>query len=328
LDQVKPVTAAQKLARLQAARPAHECTLSRRGIDCMCADAAEFDVHTEDDFDEEYYVAHVDYPDVPLLVHGATTLPDAGRRVPALIVQDYRDGEPSRFGSRTEYADRFTAYPPQTAETVEFRQTRLYDREASQAMFVFGTTPDGDGVSFRYENDALDEVRAVSQHQLRSSSRYIALCRHYYTHVDLCPRCALDAQRVEQRAELIRQANEATPDPVAVSADDELIEKLRHVVDSYATTDPERWAIIATMFSGRHNVPPTATGLTFGDLRELLALVTRPKRLEFAPMTDAVRAGNVLGSGFGMMMERRADGTGNRVVPATAEDTHYLETRR
>jgi hypothetical protein len=36
----------------------------------------------------------------------------------------------------------------------------------------------------------------------------------------------------------------------------------------------------------------------------------------------------VLGSGFGMMVERREDGTGNRVLPVTAEDTHYLETRR
>jgi len=46
-------TATQKLARLQAEAPRHECGLSRQGVDCMCADAAEFDVTTDDqDFNE------------------------------------------------------------------------------------------------------------------------------------------------------------------------------------------------------------------------------------------------------------------------------------
>lgn len=48
------LTATQKLARLQAEVPRHECGLSRQGIDCMCADAAELGVDTEelDDVEE------------------------------------------------------------------------------------------------------------------------------------------------------------------------------------------------------------------------------------------------------------------------------------
>jgi len=50
------LTATQKLARLQAeaAKPGPCCSLWSRGIDCMCADAAELDVDTEDvDYVEE-----------------------------------------------------------------------------------------------------------------------------------------------------------------------------------------------------------------------------------------------------------------------------------
>lgn len=77
-----------------------------------------------------------------------------------------------------------------TAHTV-----KLYDRNASQAMFVFGGTPDGDGVSFRYENDATNEVRAVSAHALMAGE-CVALCDHGYTANDSCPGCDAADERI------------------------------------------------------------------------------------------------------------------------------------
>lgn len=150
------LTATQKLARLhaEAAKSGPCCSLWSRGIDCMCADAAELDVDTED----------VDYVE--------------------------------------------------ETQPVEFHQTKLYDRTECQAMFVLGTTPDGFGIVYRFENDAPDQEREVGARRLRTAGRYVAVCRHYYGVMDSCPNCDAAEDTEAQRQELTRQANEATPDPV------------------------------------------------------------------------------------------------------------------
>lgn len=183
------LTATQRLARLQAEAPRHECGLSRQSIDCMCADAAGLDVDTEELDDVEGCDASIhDGPG-----------PEDGCEC----------GEPVTANGRC--ADH-----PLPEPLAQPRTRLLYDRVECQAMIVLGSLPDFRGLAFRYENDATDTVREVRTTVLQRSDRYTAVCSHYRGRMDTCSGCDADEEREEQRAELIRQANAATPDPITV----------------------------------------------------------------------------------------------------------------
>lgn len=177
-------TATQKLARLQAqsAKSGPCCPLWSRGIDCMCADAAE-------------HAGEVDLDGVEGCdagVHDGPS-PEDGREC----------GEPVTINGRC--AD----HPLPEKPITELHRTLLYDLIRCQAMIVLGTFENGRGLYFRYENDDPQQVRTVGVTRLRGT-RFTAVCRHYHGQRGSCPGCDHDREMTDteaQRQELIRQAN-------------------------------------------------------------------------------------------------------------------------
>jgi hypothetical protein len=90
----------------------------------------------------------------------------------------------------TEDLDRLVTSPAGRAAAFG-KPVKLYDRIADQKMTVLGTTPDGLGVLFRFEDEAPDGATRVSATTLdiNPMGRYVALCDHGYTAHDSCPNC-------------------------------------------------------------------------------------------------------------------------------------------
>lgn len=203
-EKPKP-TATQKLARLQAsaAKSGPCCSLWSRGIDCMCADAAEFDVDTEelvDDVDRD-----CDNPDHSHALpghrhckHGIT------RDCPNPDDCDLIDAAPVVVDSHAHYiaARLLGGVELHRVEGTSLVRGAMIQHGAPAPATVIWLTP---------VSDALVPLRPAFPVAVTRFCRgdIVALCAHAYTVRDSCPNCdaaeELDAPTPYLRAEMLRR---------------------------------------------------------------------------------------------------------------------------